>query len=61
MDGAFKEVWAKELERARGFIRGFKAKKHLTKNAKCLNLLGDPKGNRTPVFGVRGRSGAYFT
>ena len=22
---------------------------------KCLNLLGDPKGTRTPVPGVRGR------
>ena len=25
------------------------------KYRKCLNLLGDPKGTRTPVPGVRGR------
>ena len=55
------KVWENNYDSRKKELREMLYKKGTKKKAltvsigKCLNLLGDPKGTRTPVPGVRGR------
>ena len=55
------KVWENGYDFRKKELREMLYKKGIKKKAltvcigKCLNLLGDPKGTRTPVPGVRGK------